>query len=86
MSGLIPIYGDSGLDAAGMNGVRMAWGSAQEATALYHAMNLFPHSSMEEIGLLYLHPDGLPASWGFVAGDQMGSSPSAGVSSGSHTS
>ena len=47
----------------------MAWGSAQEATALYHTMNLFPHSTMEEVGLLYLDPSCLPPDWGFPPGE-----------------
>ena len=55
---------------AGMNGVRMAWGSAQEATALFHTMNLFPHSSLEEAGLLYLQPEAVCAAWGFPPGER----------------
>ena len=55
----------SAASCAGMDEIRTSWGDAQEATALYHAMQLFPHSSMEEIGMLYLKPRALPASWGF---------------------
>ena len=58
----------SAIPRAGMDKIRMAWGSAQEATALYHTLKQFPHSSMEEIGMLYLDPGALPASWGFGPG------------------
>lgn len=38
----------------GTSAVRMAWGSIQEASALYSLMQLFPDSLMEEAGLFQL--------------------------------
>jgi hypothetical protein len=52
----------------GTSAVRMAWGSIQEASALYCLMQLFPDSLMEEAGLFQLggrcagHTSGNPVS------------------------
>jgi len=56
----------------------MAWGSTQEASALFSVMHLFPDSQLEEVGLCWVDPTSqIPAEWGFQAGDlpPLGASP-----------
>ncbi len=63
---------------SGDGGVRMAWGSTQEASALFSVMHLFPDSQLEEVGLCWVDPTSqIPAKWGFQAGDlpPLGASP-----------
>lgn len=56
----------------------MAWGSAQEASALFSLMHLYPNSQLEEVGLCWLDPrQQIPASWGIAIDDlpPLGASP-----------
>ena len=56
----------------------MAWGSTQEAAALFSVIHLFPHSQLEEVGLCWVDPKSqIPTSWGFQAEDlpPLGASP-----------
>jgi len=56
----------------------MAWGSTQEASALFSVMHLFPDSQLEEVGLCWVDPTSqIPAEWGFQTGDlpPLGASP-----------
>lgn len=49
----------------GEGGIRMAWGSAQEASALFGLMHLYPNSQLEEVGLCWVDArQQIPASWG----------------------
>ncbi|KAL0048901.1 hypothetical protein WJX82_001954 [Trebouxia sp. C0006] len=59
-----------GVATRGDGGIRMAWGSTQEASALFSVMHLFPDSQLEEVGLCWVDPTSqIPAEWGFQAGD-----------------
>ena len=63
---------------AGEGGIRMAWGSAQEASALFSLMHLYPSSQLEEVGLCWVDPrHQIPASWGIPVNDlpPLGASP-----------
>ncbi|KAK9787613.1 hypothetical protein WJX73_001321 [Symbiochloris irregularis] len=51
----------------GVHGVRLAWGTAQEAAALAGLMAAFPTSTLHEIGLCWLDTSTLPTDWGFLA-------------------
>ena len=56
----------------------MAWGSAQEASALFSLMHLYPTSQLEEVGLCWVDPrQQIPASWGIAIDDlpPLGASP-----------
>lgn len=56
----------------------MAWGSAQEASALFSLMHLFPHSQLQEVGLCWVDPrHQIPAAWGIPIDDlpPLGASP-----------
>ena len=64
--------------SAGEGGLRMAWGSTQEAAALFSVIHLFPNSQLEEVGLCWVDAKSqIPLSWGFRAGDlpPLGASP-----------
>ncbi|KAA6424952.1 MAG: hypothetical protein FRX49_05126 [Trebouxia sp. A1-2] len=68
----------TGVATRGEGGIRMAWGSTQEASALFSVMHLFPDSQLEEVGLCWVDPTSqIPAEWGFQAGDlpPLGASP-----------
>ena len=44
----------------------MAWGSTQEAAALFSVIHLFPNSQLQEVGLCWVDPKRqIPRSWGF---------------------
>lgn len=44
----------------------MAWGSTQEAAALFSVIHLFPASQLQEVGLCWVDPERhIPKSWGF---------------------
>ena len=44
----------------------MAWGSTQEAAALFSVIHLFPNSQLQEVGLCWVDPKRqIPKSWGF---------------------
>lgn len=56
----------------------MAWGSTQEAAALFSVIHLFPNSQLEEVGLCWVDPAShIPPSWGFLPEDlpPLGASP-----------
>ena len=56
----------------------MAWGSTQEAAALFSVIHLFPHSHLQEVGLCWVDPKTqIPKSWGFKSEDlpPLGASP-----------
>ena len=56
----------------------MAWGSTQEAAALFSVIHLFPHSKLQEVGLCWVDPKSqIPTSWGFQSGSlpPLGASP-----------
>lgn len=56
----------------------MAWGSAQEASALFGLMHLYPTSQLEEVGLCWVDArQQIPASWGIPLNDlpPLGASP-----------
>ena len=66
------------LRCAGEGGIRMAWGSAQEASALFSLMHLYPSSQLQEVGLCWVDPrHQIPASWGIPVNDlpPLGASP-----------
>ncbi|KAL0020874.1 hypothetical protein WJX77_004542 [Trebouxia sp. C0004] len=68
----------TGVATRGDGGIRMAWGSTQEASALFSVMHLFPDSQLEEVGLCWVDPTSqIPAEWGFQTGDlpPLGASP-----------
>lgn len=56
----------------------MAWGSTQEAAALFSVMHLFPNSQLEEVGLCWVDPKSqIPPEWGLCMEDlpPLGASP-----------
>lgn len=56
----------------------MAWGSTQEAAALFSVIHLFPNSQLQEVGLCWVDPKSqIPTSWGFQSGSlpPLGASP-----------
>lgn len=56
----------------------MAWGSTQEAAALFSVIHLFPNSQLQEVGLCWVDPAShIPPSWGFLPEDlpPLGASP-----------
>ena len=56
----------------------MAWGSTQEAAALFSVMHLFPSSQLEEVGLCWVDPKTqIPPEWGISMEDlpPLGASP-----------
>ena len=56
----------------------MAWGSTQEAAALFSVIHLFPNSQLQEVGLCWVDPKRqIPKSWGFKSEDlpPLGASP-----------
>lgn len=56
----------------------MAWGSTQEAAALFSVMHLFPSSQLEEVGLCWVDPKSqIPPEWGLRMEDlpPLGASP-----------
>ena len=66
------------LCVAGEGEIRMAWGSTQEASALFSVMHLFPDSQLEEVGLCWVDPKTqIPPEWGFRTEDlpPLGASP-----------
>ena len=61
----------------GPQSVRMSWGSAQEAAALYSLMHALPKSRLLEAGLFRVDESRLPPSWCFKRGElpPLGASP-----------
>ena len=63
---------------SGVRGVRMAWGTAQEAATLFGLMHAIPSGSqLAEAGLFQIDHSSLPAEWGYLPGDTppLGASP-----------
>ncbi|KAK9805840.1 hypothetical protein WJX73_006536 [Symbiochloris irregularis] len=56
------------LDSAGLDALRTAWGTAQEAASIVELIQAFPSDEVREVGLWWLDPAELPAEWGFAEG------------------
>lgn len=62
----------------GAGGLRMAWGSTQEAAASFSVIHLFPTSQLQEVGLCWVDAASqMPKAWGFQPEDlpPLGASP-----------
>ena len=63
---------------SGEGGIRMAWGSTQEASALFSVIHLFPDSQLQEVGLCWVDQKSqIPPEWGIRTEDlpPLGASP-----------
>ena len=63
---------------SGEGGIRMAWGSTQEASALFSVIHLFPGSQLQEVGLCWVDQESqIPPEWGIRTEDlpPLGASP-----------